>query len=125
MLFYLILINIQFHAQLLLHQFLILISSLVIIIEIELTENNAFYFILDRNFNGISISQTIEKKFFFNLDILKKTDVELINIFNLNPHLIKKSLEKTLDLIKKIKKEIKGNNIEFFNTKLYTTNINK
>ena len=56
---------------------------------------------------------------------MKKTDVELIDIFNLNPHLIKKSLEKTLDLIKKIKKEIKGNNIEFFNTKLYTTNLNK
>ena len=55
---------------------------------------------------------------------MKKTDVELIDIFNLNPHLIKKSLEKTLDLIKKIKKEIKGNNIEFFNTKLYTTNLN-
>ena len=38
-------------------------KSLVIIIEIELTENNAFYFILDRNFNGISINQT--KKNFF------------------------------------------------------------
>ena len=99
-------------------------KTLVIIIEIELTENNACYFILDRNFNGLSISHSIEKKFFFNLDILKKTDVELVDIFNLNPHSIKKSLEKTLDLVKKIKKEIKGNNIEFFNNKLYTTNTN-
>ena len=46
-------------------------------------------------------------------------------IFNLNPPLIKKSLEKTLELIKKIEKEIKGNNNELFNTKLYTTNLNK
>ena len=99
-------------------------KTLVIIIEIELTESNACYFILDRNFNAISISHSIEKKFFFNLDILKKTDVELIDIFNLNPHLIKKSLEKTLDLVKKMKKEIKENDIEFFIDKLYSTNSN-
>ena len=39
-------------------------KTLVIIIEIELTESNACYFILDRNFNDISISHSIEKKFF-------------------------------------------------------------
>ena len=62
MLFYLILINIQFHsivAPSMSH----FDKSLVIIFEIELTENNACYFILD-NFNRISISQIIEKKFF-------------------------------------------------------------
>lgn len=50
--------------------------------------------------------------------------MELIDIFNLNPHLIKKSLEKTLELIRKIKKEIKENNIEYFNKKIYSTNTN-
>ena len=99
-------------------------KTLVIISEIELTDNDACYFILDKDFNSISISHSIEKQFYFNLDILKKTDMELIDIFNLNPHLIKKSLEKTLELIRKIKKEIKENNIEFFNKKLYSTNTN-
>ena len=55
---------------------------------------------------------------------MKQTDVELIDIFNLNPHLIKKSLEKTLDLVKKMKKEIKENDIEFFINKLFSTNSN-
>ena len=97
-------------------------KSLIMILQILIKKNNTHSFILDNNFNCLSISKEIEKNYFFNLNLLRKCDVEIIDLFDINIKDIQNKFSQSLDIINKIKVEMKYNDIENYSKNLFHLN---
>ncbi len=99
-------------------------KNLVIINEIFLKNDNNYSFILDHNFEAVSISHFFQKNYHFTLDMLRKSETPLRYIFNLHKHSIEKAFKTQLNIVKKIRKKLKNDILEFFTQSLYLINDN-
>ena len=100
-------------------------KNIVIINEIYLREKDDSYtFILNNNFQGVSISNSFQNNYHFTLDMLRKSDTPLRYIFNLHKHSIQKFFKDKLDVVEKIKKKLDYNIRETFTQSLYNLNKN-
>ena len=100
----------------------ILSKHLNIIIEFFLRKKNDVFFILDQDFHQISLSKTLEKEYNINLDLLRKCDTELIDLFALHKNNIKKSFQYSLNIIDKKNKNLKHDVLEYYNSLLFNLN---
>ena len=99
-------------------------KSLMMILQILIKKNKTWSFILDNNYNCLSISKEIEDNYFFNLNLLRKCDVELIDLFDINVKEIEKKFKKTLDIINQVKHEMEFNDVEHYSKNLFLLNNN-
>ena len=99
-------------------------KSLMMICQIMIKKNKTWSFILDNNFTCLSISREIEENYAFNLNILRKVDVELTDLFDINTNIMKNKFKDTLDVIEKVKDELEFNDIEQYSKNLFHLNIN-
>ena len=97
-------------------------KSLIMILQILIKKNNTCSFILDNNFNCLSISKEIETNFFFNLNLLRKCDVELIDLFDINIKDIQNKFSQNINIINQIKDELEFNDIENYSKNLFLLN---
>jgi hypothetical protein len=87
-------------------------------------KNKTWSFILDNNYTCLSISREIEENYAFNLNILRKVDVELVDLFDINTMVMKNKFKDTLDVIEKVKDELEFNDVEQYSKNLFHLNIN-
>ena len=99
-------------------------KSLMMICQIMIKKNKTWSFILDNNYNGLSISREIEENYFFNLNLLRKVDMEIIDIFDINTNIMKNKFKDTLDVIEKVKDELEFNDVEQYSKNLFNLNAN-
>ena len=99
-------------------------KSLMMICQIMIKKNKTWSFILDNNYTCLSISREIEENYAFNLNILRKVDVELTDLFDINTNIMKNKFKDTLDVIEKVKDELEFNDIEQYSKNLFHLNIN-
>ena len=100
-------------------------KSLLIICEIELSHNNKMLMMLDSSFHTVSISKEIEKRYYLNLNFLKQTDTELLEILDVDSKDIKKYFKKTLTAIDTIKKELELHCIEAYSRLLFYSRLSE
>ena len=99
-------------------------KSLMMICQIMIKKNKTWSFILDNNFTCLSISREIEENYAFNLNLLRKVDIELTDLFDININIMKNKFKETLDVIEKVKDELSFNDIEQYSKNLFNLNIN-
>ena len=99
-------------------------KNLVIINEIYLKPDNNYTFILDNNFEAVSISHFFQQNYHFTLEMLRKSETPLRYIFNLHKHSIEKAFKTQLNIVKKIKEKLKNDIMEYFTQSLYFINDN-
>ena len=99
-------------------------KTLVIINEILLKPDDSYTFILDNNFEAVSISHFFQKNYHFTLEMLRKSETPLRYIFNIHKHSIEKAFKTQLNILKKIRKKLKNDIMEFFIKSLYQSNDN-
>ena len=99
-------------------------KTLVIINEILLKPDDSYTFILDNNFEAVSISHFFQKNYHFTLEMLRKSETPLRYIFNIHKHSIEKAFKTQLNILKKIRKKLKNDIMEFFIKSLYQINDN-
>ena len=99
-------------------------KSLMMICQIMIKKNKTWSFILDNNYTCLSISREIEENYAFNLNILRKVDVELVDLFDINTMVMKNKFKDTLDVIEKVKDELEFNDIEQYSKNLFHLNVN-
>ena len=99
-------------------------KSLMMILQVMIKKNKTWSFILDNNFTCLSISREIEENYFFNLGLLRRCDVELIDLFDINVKEIQNKFKVTLDVIDKVKDEMEFNDIEQYSKNLFNLNAN-
>ena len=100
-------------------------KSLLIICEIELSHNNKMLMMLDSSFHTVSISKEIEKRYYLNLNFLKQTDTELLEILDVDSKYIKKYFKNTLTAIDTIKKELELHCIEAYSRLLFYSRLSE
>ena len=96
----------------------------MMICQIMIKKNKTWSFILDNNFTCLSISREIEENYAFNLNLLRKVDIELTDLFDININIMKNKFKETLDVIEKVKDELSFNDIEQYSKNLFNLNIN-
>ena len=99
-------------------------KSLMMICQIMIKKNKTWSFILDNNFTCLSISREIEENYSFNLNLLRKVDVEVIDIFDININMMKNRFKNTLDVIEQVKDELEYNDVEQYSKNLFNLNVN-
>ena len=99
-------------------------KSLMMICQIMIKKNKTWSFILDNNYACLSISREIEENYSFNLNLLRKVDVELTDLFDININVMKNKFKSTLDVIAKVKDELEYNDVEQYSKNLFLLNIN-
>ncbi len=100
----------------------ILSKHLYIIIQINHIESNKFYFLLDQDLHEISISKAMENNYHINLELLRKSDTELIDLFLIHKKNIEKNFKNSLKKIKVINQNLKNDALEFYNSLLFGLN---
>ena len=99
-------------------------KSLMMICQIMIKKNKTWSFILDNNYTCLSISREIEENYAFNLNLLRKVDVEVIDLFDINTNVMKTKFKGTLDVIEKVKDELEFNDVEQYSKNLFNLNAN-
>ena len=99
-------------------------KSLMMICQIMIKKNKTWSFILDNNYTCLSISREIEENYAFNLNLLRKVDMEIIDIFDINTNIMKNKFKDTLDVIEKVKDELEFNDVEQYSKNLFNLNVN-
>ena len=100
----------------------ILSKHLYIIIQIHERDSNKFYFLLDQDLQEISLSKSMESIYHINLELLRKSDTELIDLFYIHKHNIERHFKNSLEKINKINQNLKNDALEFYNSLLFGLN---